>query len=322
MAELALIEAIRSALGSPGERVVRWSGDDAAVVRSRPFAVTSIDTVADGVHFDLATHSPADVGHKALATALSDLAAMGADPGEAYVSLALPSAFADAAALELAAAVDTLARRTGTTVAGGDVVACPSLVVTVAVTGWADRAEDLVGRDGAHPGDVVGVTGDLGAAGAGLLLLRGEGGRPAEPAAAALTDRHRRPEPRLGAGRALAGAGATAMIDVSDGLATDARHLARASGVALELRADALPLAPGVAEVARAAGRRPAELAISSGEDYELLFTIPEDRWEAARAASEVPLTRLGRALEGTGDVELTGPGAADLDRVRGHEHL
>lgn len=294
MAELELIAAIRAALGAPGERVVRASGDDAAVVRARAFAVTSIDTVAEGVHFDLATCSPADVGHKALAAALSDLAAMGAEAGEAYVSLALPAGFADADALELARGMAELAAATGTTIAGGDVVRAGALVVAVAVTGWADSEGDLVGRDGAHPGDILGVTGHLGAAGAALL-----------------NGSHHPPTPRLAAGRALAGAGATAMIDLSDGLATDGRHLAAASGVALEIEVEALPVAP-------TATRR---LAVAAGEDYELLFAIPADRWEAAVAAADVPLTRLGRALEGEG-LRFTGPDAADLDAIRGYEHL
>jgi thiamine-monophosphate kinase len=316
VAELDLIAAIRAALGAPGERVVRASGDDAAVVRARPFAVTSIDTVAEGVHFDLATCSPADAGHRALATALSDLAAMGAEPGEAYVSLALPAGFADADALEMAQGMAALAEATGTTIAGGDVVRAGSLTIAVAVTGWADSKDDLVGRDGARPGDMVGVTGQLGGAGAGLQLLRaGASERPA------LIDRHLRPVPRLAAGHALARAGATAMIDVSDGLATDGRHLAAASSVALEIETAALPLAPGVTEVAAAAGRDPRELAIAAGEDYELLFTIPADRWDAAAGAADVPLTRLGRALDGEG-LRFTGPDAADLDAVRGYEHL
>jgi thiamine-monophosphate kinase len=334
MAELELIAAIQAALGAPGEQVVRASGDDAAVVRARPFAVTSIDTVAEGVHFDLARGTPADAGHRALATALSDLAAMGAEPGEAYVSLALPDGFPDADALELAGAMAELARETGTTIAGGDVVRAGALVVAVSVTGWAERAEDLVGRDGARPGDVVGVTGELGGAGAGLELLGAaaeSGGPPGGPDGAppalsaatrdALIARHLRPLPRLAAGRALAAAGATALIDLSDGLATDARHLARASGVALELDASALPIAQGVAEIARAAGRDPRELAVRAGEDYELLFAIPPERWDAAAAAAGVPLTRLGRALEGEG-VRFERADAADLDAVRGYEHL
>ncbi len=342
MAELELIAAIRAALGAPGERVVRATGDDAAVVRARPFAVTSIDTVAEGVHFDLAHSSPADVGHKALATALSDLAAMGAEAGEAYVSLALPAGFADADALELARGMATLAERAGTTIAGGDVVRAGklglasttigggddaqagALVIAVSVTGWADSDDELVGRDGALPGDVVGVTGELGGAGAGLLLL-GErepaSGALDTAATEALIERHRRPQPRLAAGRALAQAGATAMIDLSDGLATDARHLAHASEVALEIEAAALPIAAGVAEVALATGRDARELAISAGDDNELLFTIPPERWDAAAAAADVPLTRLGRALEGEG-LRFVGPDAADLDAVRGYQHL
>jgi thiamine-monophosphate kinase len=317
--ERELIAAIQAALAPPGEQVVRWTGDDAAVVRARPFAVTSIDTLAEGVHFKLATHSFGDAGHKALATALSDLAAMGAEPGEAYVSLALPQDFPAQAALSLVGGMAPLAERTGTTIAGGDVVTAGSLVITVCVTGWADRQEDLVARDGAQPGDVIGVTGELGGSAAGLLVLGEE--TPGIATAAALAERHRRPEPRLAAGRALAGAGASAMIDLSDGVATDASHLAASSGVRLLLDLRGAPLAEGVVEVARAAACDPIELAAGGGEDYELLFTIPEERWQAAQATSDVPLTRLGAVAQGQ-DVELVGTAGVVLEHVRGYEHL
>ena len=300
MGELDLIAAIEATLSDRSGRLVRWTGDDAAVTRTRPFAVTSIDTLVEGVHFERATHGARDIGWKALATALSDLAAMGADAGEAYVAMVLPEDFADA--LELVQGMEELAAACGATIAGGDVVRGPVLVLTVAVVGWADREDDLLGRDGASPGELVGVTGDLGGSEAGRWALRAGGTAPQD-----LVARHLRPQPRLESGAALARAGASAMIDLSDGLATDARHVAERSGVAMVVRLDDVPCAPGVS----------AEDAVTGGDDYELLVTVPRERRAAAEAAA--PLTWIGEVSAGSGLV-LLGP-EGPVSGLKGYEH-
>ena len=334
MGEFELLARLRERLPPTGPRVRLGSGDDAAISVPEGATAISVDALVEDVHFRRAWSSLAQVGHKALATALSDLAAMGAEPGEAYVVLGVPPDVSEEECLELLDGLVALAAATGTTIAGGDLTRAPALTLTTTVVGHAADPGELITRAGARPGDVLAVTGELGGAAAGLLLLErgadcgvdhtGAGSTPQSALETApLIARQLEPQPRLHAGRTLAAAGATAMIDLSDGLAGDARHLAEASGVALRIEAAALPLDPAVAEVAATAGRDPIELAAAGGEDYELLVALPPERLDAAvEAVAEAgtTLTRIGEVVEGEG-VEIRLPGGGLL-RATGFDQM
>jgi len=320
---LVLIEAIRARLGRHSDRVLRALGDDAAVVKADGLVVTSVDAFVEGVHFRLATTSLRDLGHKCLAASLSDLAAVGAEPGEAYLALGLPTGVAERETLELIEGAEALAENLGVTICGGDLSASNELFVAVTVTGHASSEDNLAGRDGCRPGDLVGVTGRLGGAGAGLIMLeRKEHGLPVE-VGARLLERQRRPWPRLEAGIALARAGVHAMIDLSDGLASDALRLAEESGIELVVELERLPLDEGVEAVAEIAGMAPAELAASAGEDYELLFTAPPDARQGIETASEdagAPVTWIGEVRPGAALRLLDERGVQRS--LRGWDHL
>jgi thiamine-monophosphate kinase len=316
--EFELIAAIRERLARAGAdgtsaALVLGSGDDAAITVREGATAISVDALVEDVHFRIPPFGLAEVGHKALAVALSDLAAMGASPGEAYVQLGVPTGRDEAELLQLADGLGRVAAEHGVAIAGGDVTRAPALFVAVTVVGGAPDADSLVRRAGASPGDVVAVTGELGGAGAGLRLLSDDRlAASIDPEVARrLRARQVTPQPQLVAGRALAGAGATAMIDVSDGLGADASHLAEASGVGLEIDLERIPLQDGVAEVAGTLGRDAFDMGVADGEDYELLVALAPERVEAAIEAARsagTPLTVIGRATDERG-VVLRGSG-------------
>ncbi|HEX5526264.1 MAG TPA: thiamine-phosphate kinase [Solirubrobacterales bacterium] len=326
MGEFELLAKLRERLPQDGPRVRLGSGDDAAVTVPGGATATSVDAIVEGVHFRRGEAELRLVGRKALATALSDLAAMGAAAGEAYVVLGAPADLGEDDFLGLLDGLLELAAETGTTLAGGDVTRAPALSLAVTVVGHADSPEQLVPRGGARPGDLLVLTGEIGGAAAGRLLLDdpGLGAALSEATSERLRARQLDPHPRLRSGRALAAAGARAMIDLSDGLGADAAHLAAAGGVGLRIEASSLPIAKGVAEVAAAAGREPLELAASGGEDYELLAALPAERLaEASTAigdAAETTFTPIGTVETGAG-VEIRLPGGRRLE-TRGYDHL
>jgi thiamine-monophosphate kinase len=326
MGEFELLAKLRERLPPGGARVELGSGDDAAVTVPGGATATSVDAIVEGVHFRRGEAVAALIGRKALSTALSDLAAMGAEAGEAYVVLGAPDDLNEVEFMELLDGLLAVAAETGTTLAGGDLTRAPVLTLAVTVVGHATAPEQLIPRSGAQPGDLLVLTGEIGAAAAGRLILDDPGlvGAVSPETAAHLRARQLDPTPRLRSGRALAAAGARAMIDLSDGLAGDAAHVAERSGCALKIEAGSLPLAKGVAEIAAAAGRDPLELAVSGGEDYELLAALPPEALGEASSrigeAAETTLTPVGEALSGSG-AQIRLPGGGML-KPTGFDHF
>ena len=313
LGERALIERITARLATPSWVVV-GPGDDAAVIEPErgTLDVLTTDALVEGIHFDRRFVPAAAIGHRALAVNVSDLAAMGARPRAALLSLMLPDAFELEALDAMVEGLTTLAGRYGIAVAGGNITRSPErLIVDVTAIGSIGRRR-ILRRTGARPGDVVYVTGTVGDAVAGLGMLREGGpegprlrteGGPEGPRLGTegnrCVERFLRPEPRVKAGRVLAGNRlATSCVDLSDGLADGVRQLAHASGVGIALDETAIPVSPEArAWLQRQAGSV-VEAAITGGDDYELLFTARPTGGRrlkiVEKALGELPITRIG----------------------------
>jgi thiamine-monophosphate kinase len=296
--EFDRIRAIAQALGDRAAGL----GDDCALIPfGEEYLAVSTDLSIDGVHFQREWLALEEIGWRAAAAALSDLAAVGAAPIGVLASLALPAESPASEAVALMEGIAWAAHQTGGKVLGGDLARSPTLAIDVTVLGRTTRP---VRRSGAGAGDGVWITGRLGESRAALLALTA--GREPEPPMTREAFAH--PEPRIAAGSWLARQGARAMIDLSDGLAGDASHIAAASGVALVIELETIPLGTGVRAAAYDAGEDPYQFAARGGEDYELLAVLPANfsLEVAARFEREagVPLTRIGRVQKGEG-VEL-----------------
>ncbi len=310
--EFELIAAFTARLPTRGEGVLLGPGDDAALLAAPrgETLVATVDAVVEGVHFG-AHFTPGDIGWKALAVNLSDLAAMGARPLWALVALGVPAGTPPARLRGIARGLGDCARRHGLAVVGGNVTRAPGLSITVTVVGAVARGRALR-RDGARAGDLVLVSGTIGDAALGLS--------PGAPAS--LRRRQRRPVPRLGLGRGL-GRVASAAIDLSDGLVQDLGHLCLASRVGATLRAELLPRS-AAGRAAAAALADPWGPALSGGEDYELCVTLPPGRLGAARRAAAragVALTVVGEVRRGRG-VTVLDAGGRRLATGPGYDHL
>ncbi len=293
LGEFALIQRLAQLLPVPGAEVVKGIGDDAAAIDlgDGRMLILTTDMLVEGVHFDLATTSARDLGYKSLAVNLSDLASMGCGPGYGLISLGLPPDFEVEMAEELYRGMAECAERWGGQLVGGDTVSSPEgLVINMALTAIMP-AEIMLTRSGAHIGDMVLVTGNLGESALGLELLK-RGVTREDDAAHACIQRHLRPVPRLSIGAAVKAAGATAMIDCSDGLLADLGHICEASEVGAVVEADWLPISEGARRVADELGMDALQAALSGGEDYELVITMQPERAEAA--AARLDLTPVG----------------------------
>ena len=313
--EFALIERLRNKLGSGGNNadVIVGNGDDAAVIKAADGKcwVVTCDAQVGGVHFPSTENiSGFTVGYKSLAVNVSDVAAMGARPRFALISLGIPEETSVSFLDDVYRGVRTLSEQYDILILGGNVTRTSGpLFVDVFLVGEM-MEEKVLRRSGAHAGDRILVTGYLGDAAAGLHLLSGSQTGVRENLYASLTRTQLEPQPRVAEGVAIAESGlATAMMDISDGLAGDIRHLCEASGVGAILWESELPVSDALLEAASVAAKRPSEWALHGGEDYELLVTMPPESvgalQEVVRQSRGVPLKPIGEIVPSSEGISL-----------------
>ena len=316
--EFELIDTLAETLGGedPGPHLRVAIGDDAAAWDG-PAGVTVLttDTMVEGVHFALDRTSWRGLGWKAMSVNLSDVAAMGCAPAYSVVTLGLHGDLPVDGLREMYLGMVDACRRFGGAVVGGDVVRSPVFFVTVAMTGGAEGGDTpLLLRGAARPGDRVAVTGSLGGSAGGLRMLA-EGLAFDDETAAYLQNAHNRPAPRVREGTLLRQSGVLTAIDVSDGLVADLDKLCEASGVGAQVRSELLPVDD---RLKAAFPQEWLSLALTGGEDYELLFTAPPRRMDAAVSALEIPATIIGDIVAGPGGASVLDPEGRPLTVKRG----
>lgn len=315
--EFELIDFIREHFSEVPRGVV-GIGDDCAIIGGEAEEwLFSTDLVVEGVHFLRTKSTPEEVGWKSAAVNLSDIAAMGGEPVATFLSIALPREARGEWAERFVKGYAEISNLYGVPLLGGDTTSSlRDVAINVGVLGKNPTGTSLL-RSGARVGDTIFVTGMLGDSGAGLRLLLGD--HPTDDLVAYLTTKHNRPTPRIAEGIALRKTGKVgAMMDISDGIASDLRHILRASGVGAEVELSALPISSELRQVCEREGWSAEELAIAAGEDYELLLTAPEE------IASEVdfPLYPIGKITEGTGDIVWLDGGEKEELQTKGFTHF
>jgi len=302
LSEGELIGRIRERLAAvpPPDWLQVGIGDDAAVVETERnrLEVLTVDAIVEGVHFDRAFTPPSAIGHRAVAVNLSDLAAMGATPRLALLSLVLPRTFPLADFDEIIGSMSALAARFRMTIVGGNLTQTDGpLVLDVTVVGTVKKRRALT-RGGARPGDDVYVTGVIGAAAAGLQMLQAEPNCAAVESVDPCVRQYLYPEPRVRFGTILSrNRGATACMDLSDGLADAVHQIAGASQVGATIDGAALPIAASARRWFEERGQNAVDASVTGGDDYELLFTARprlRGRLAAAQQHGHAPMTRIG----------------------------
>ncbi len=300
--EFALIEHIAKIVEHADERVILTIGDDTAVVKPTDldYILLTTDLLVEDVHFTLDTISPWQLGYKSIAVNLSDIAAMGGLPNYGVISLALNPKTNVSTVEDLYRGMADVSRKYDLRIVGGDVTKSDKMIINVAIVGEVEE-ENLCRRSDAQVEDIIMVTGELGASAAGLRIILNPGLRSKVKDADRLEKAHFLPEPRIREGRILAKLGIHALEDISDGLASEIKHICEASMVGARINLSKVPIARGVEKVAELTGERAIDIALSGGEDYGLVFTAPieiQKEIEKSFAGIGIKVTAIGEILD------------------------